>query len=207
MGTWGQQLVSYRQLAAAFADTLRQSSAFYAMLNDAVRLPFETYCGSISVGAAASAHHPGMAIPVTSLSLGTNNVLGRNAAAGIVVLTEELLQQGTSVESIITRSLQASVGDAIDSAFLTQVLAGAPMGAAGSDPLGAARALLNAVAPGTASRLWWVAGPNVARRLATAGRWHEGAAPPPMQARLRSRRSARSASRPGWGCPSWSRGA
>jgi hypothetical protein len=113
-------LTDYRLLVYAFFDQLRTTSVFYRMLADnaLVRLPFSVRIGRIASGATAEIVQAGESIPVTSLQLADGVTLERRKAAGLLVVTQELLDAGgTAVEGLISRNLRTSVGQAVDLDF------------------------------------------------------------------------------------------
>jgi Phage capsid family len=166
---WGTQATAFRLLADAFVDSLRHGSIFYRMLADGglIRLPFAVRVGSIINAAGASIVTPGAAIPVSRLDLEASN-LERKKAAALLVLSRELLDSGTAAESLISRSLRASVSLAVDSEFVTDIkTGGAVTNAATANVLADLATALTAVGLTEASRPYWLAAPDVAIRLAT----------------------------------------
>jgi hypothetical protein len=168
--SWGAQLAGYSTMVAAFVDALSQSSAFYRMLADGglVRLPFAVRVGSIGTGASAAIVKPGMAIPVSQMTL-ANVELERRKAAGIVALSNELLADGgAAAEALISRSLRVAVGTAVDAAFVTTLLDGVSGSGATPNAMTDLRTALTAIGPTDGSRLYWIAAPDVGITLATA---------------------------------------
>ena len=119
---WAANLVGYRTLVGGFQDQLRWSSAFMRMLSDGaiVRQPFDSIIGAIAGSADGAILAPGAAIPVHKMNAEQSGPLGTQKAAGLVVLSMELLQAQTEAEGIITRSLRRSVGAAVDRAVFAR---------------------------------------------------------------------------------------
>jgi hypothetical protein len=167
-GSWGQELAAVSLLMSSFQDQLRFSSAFMRMWADGAvtRLPFEVVVGAISGSADGTILQPGAAIPVSKMNI-TSATLERQKAAGLLVLSEELLKQQREAEALITRQLRASVGKAVDKQVFTDLLVGVTA-ITSQGLLTDVRSLLEAVDPTTESRLYFVASPNVAILMATS---------------------------------------
>jgi hypothetical protein len=167
---WGTQTTQFRLMADAFVDSLRWSSVFFRMLGDGglIRLPFKVRVGSVITGVGAGIISAGQAIPVKRMDLESVE-LPRQKVGAIVSLTREVLDSGTAAESLISRSLRSSVSLAVDAAVVSQLTTGAVSIAATSTPLADLASLLSAIDPTPDSRLYLLAAPDVAIRMATLG--------------------------------------
>jgi HK97 family phage major capsid protein len=159
-----------RLLLGAFVDALRHTSIFYRLLADSAmtRLPFDVVIGSIATAAGAAIVDRGEAIPVRSMAL-EQATLQRRKAAALVALTKELLDAGgTAAEGLLTRSLRASVSEAVDADFLTNVvLSGVSATNSTTDALADLAAMLTTVALAEESRPYFLASPSAAIKAAT----------------------------------------
>ena len=105
---------------------MRHTSVFYRLLNDGalIRLPFQVRIGTITTAAGAGIVEPGQAIAVHSMALAEAFLTPRKAAS-LVALSQELLDAaGSAAETLISRSLRASVSEAVDSEFISIIMAG-----------------------------------------------------------------------------------
>lgn len=166
---WGSELADFRLMASAFQDTFRHSSIFYRMLDDGafVRVPFKVIIGQILTAAGAGVVEPGAAIAAQKMNAAQVGQLDRLKVGALVVLTEQLVNQATGAEALISRSLRASTSEAADALFLSQVPA-AVQNSTG-EPLADLRMLLNAIGLTDESRPYWSASPDISIRLATVG--------------------------------------
>jgi hypothetical protein len=169
--TWGNQISAFRLMASAFLDILRHSSVFYRVYNDRafVRVPFNSQLGAVFTGASASVVAPSAAIPVRRMDLAVASGLPSIKCAAIIAMTRELVD-GTDGESLVSRSLRGSVAQAVDQHFINQILiSGVPATPSLGSPLSDLQVMLTALAPTAESRLYLIAHPATAIRLATMG--------------------------------------
>jgi HK97 family phage major capsid protein len=166
--SWGAPLSEYRQVTSAFLDSLRWSSAFFRMYGDGalIRLPFRVRVGTIATAAGGGIVEGGAAIAVQKMALDTVT-LDRQKAAGIVVLSRELLGSDQAAEALITRSLRGSVSVAVDTEFVAILLAAATAGNATADPLADLVTAFTAIGLTDLSRPYVITSPAVAITLST----------------------------------------
>jgi HK97 family phage major capsid protein len=168
---WGSGLDGgYSTLVAGFTDSLKWSSAFYRLLADGalIRLPFRVRVGAIGTAAGAAVISPGAAIPISWMQL-EGTTLDERKAAALCVLTEELLRAaGPASESLISRSLRATVGQAVDAEFVSIITEGVAPITGTTAPYDDLAALFGAIDYGADSRLYFLAAPDTALNIATA---------------------------------------
>ena len=133
-----------------------------------VRQPFDTIAGTIAGSADGAILAPGAAIPVHKMNTLQSGPLTRTKAAGMVVLSAELLAAQQEAEGLITRSLRRSVGAAVDRAVFATLLLSAPAALTSQGLLKDAANLLTSAGLTDESRPYFVASPDVAIRLAVA---------------------------------------
>jgi hypothetical protein len=156
-----------------FTDTLRTKSVFFRILSDSgfTRVPLRTRVGIATVPATGAVVPEGAAVGLSKLTL-TNFVLEPMKAAALTVISDELLRDVSAAgQQLFARELQSAVGDAVDTAFLTEAITGATSIAATATTAVAAqkdfRSALLAVNTVGNARLYWIAAPNVAKMLST----------------------------------------
>jgi HK97 family phage major capsid protein len=132
------------------------------------RLPFDVVIGSIATAAGAAIVDRGAAIPVRSMSL-SQATLARRKAAALVALSKELLDAGGSAaEGLLTRSLRASVSEAVDADFVANiVMSGISATNSSTDALADLEAMLTTAALTEESKPCFLASTSAAIRAAT----------------------------------------
>ena len=140
------------------------------MLSDGgiIRQPFDTIAGTIAGSADGAILVPGAAIPVHKMNVAQCGPLLRTKAAGMVVLSQELLTAQTEAEGLITRSLRRSVGAAIDRQVFATLLLSTPAALTSQGLLQDAANLLSALDLTDEFRPYYIASPDVALRIATS---------------------------------------
>ncbi|MBD8065638.1 hypothetical protein IC608_09130 [Devosia sp. PTR5] len=167
IGTDETALVDQSVIVGAFVELMKRDSVFYALLADGmVRLPLRTWVEMLAMQATGWIVGEGQPIPVTSAGF-DRTYLEPIKAASLAVVTRELLKAG-SAEAILTRALRLAVGAAVDTEFFAHAIDGdttaIPSTGGDLDSIAAdLKALLDAVAPTTASRLVLAIDPPIQR--------------------------------------------
>jgi HK97 family phage major capsid protein len=159
---------------SAWSDSLRTRSVFYRLLADSafMRVPMRTRVG-LAISTATGAVVPeGAAIPVSRITL-DNVLLEPVKASALIVCTNELLQNVSAAgQQLFNRELMGAVSDAVDTEFLdlvtsTGTTSTASAGVTSVDAKHDLRTALLALDIGGASKLYWIATPDVAARAST----------------------------------------
>lgn len=114
---WASELVYNQDLAAEFIELLRPQTVI-GKIQGLTRVPFNVRMGSQSSGSTAYWVGQGKPIPVSAL--GTSEVtLGMAKAAGLVVLTKELVMASSpSAEMLVRNDLMKEIAQFLDEQFL-----------------------------------------------------------------------------------------
>lgn len=159
-------------VVAGFIELLKSRSVLARLLGDGMAVfPFRVPLAVTTADATAFTVGEGAATPLSSLQI-SGDALTESKAAGLVVVTERLLNAGgAALEGLISRSLRDAVASTIDSSFLTTLKTGlTPTTSSGTSAKHAAadlNVLLTAVATTGAERLFFLAAPDVANSAAT----------------------------------------
>jgi hypothetical protein len=121
--TWAGNLAGYRQVIAAYVESLSSISFFDRALTDGafVRVPPRTPIAVVTVAAVASTIAELAPKPVSSMTLTAPSVDLQKAVATVVV-TNEIVQTPGTV-GLIGRELQRSVAKATDTTVLAAIIA------------------------------------------------------------------------------------
>ncbi|WP_161139678.1 phage major capsid protein [Propylenella binzhouense] len=173
-------LTDVRTISTTFAASLRNASIFFSLLESGamIRLPLETRLSATTARATAFLAGEGAAVPVRKLEV-EGDLIDLQKAAGIIVLTKELVRSGGSAaEAFITRELRRAVSATTDEGFLSTVTdSGTPsIPSSGTDAAAATediRALVTAVGLTVDSRPVFGLAPDVARQAALLS-WTSG---------------------------------
>jgi HK97 family phage major capsid protein len=162
------ELAPLRILAEGFSATLA-NSAFDAVLADAHVAPLHVRFSVVTSDATAAVANEGAAKRMSSISLGTGTLSARKAAT-LVAISEELLRFNSAV-GLIETSLRNGVAAAVDSIFLTALIAGttpiASAGASAANAMNDIRRALDAATVTANSRFHLIVSPTTAARMAT----------------------------------------
>lgn len=114
---WASEIVYKENLIAEFIELLRPQTIL-GKLSGLTRVPFNVRMGSQTSGSSASWVGQGKAAPVSKL--GTSEVtLGIAKAAGLVVLTEELVRSSQpSAELLVRNDLMKTIAQFLDQQFI-----------------------------------------------------------------------------------------
>jgi HK97 family phage major capsid protein len=148
----------------SWSDAARNRSVFYRLLADGafVRTPFHVAVGMVVGTTSGALVTEGAAAPVGRITLG-NTRLEPQKAISVVVTTMELLRDVSAAgQQLFNRELLGAVSDAVDGAFLAQMIDTASPAIASTAPRADLRAALAAVSTVGAPRLYWVASQSVA---------------------------------------------
>jgi hypothetical protein len=171
VGSFGTTDADYKTAVAAFAETMRTTSAFYRLIADRafVAAPLNVRAGisrtpSLIVAGIAD---EGKAKPVAPLAMLTF-ILSPVKAAVLGAVTNELLDDiSAEGQTHFANELKAAVAMAVDAKFLSLVSAGVtPITSAGATALNAKNDLRTAllqVGSDGPSRLYWICASNVAK--------------------------------------------
>jgi HK97 family phage major capsid protein len=171
VGSFGTTDTDYKPAVAAFAETMRTTSAFFRLVADRafVAAPLNVRVGvsrtpSLIVAGVAD---EGKAKPVAPLGMLTF-ILSPVKAAALGAVTNELLDDiSAEGQTHFANELKAAVAMAVDAKFLSLVSAGVtPITSAGATAVNAKHDLRTAllqVGSDGPSRLYWVCAPNTAK--------------------------------------------
>lgn len=151
-------------IVSAFIQQLRNQSAFYALLERMIRVPYRTRISMIATDATAWIVNEGQPIPVTRATIDALNLEPTKAAA-LLVLTEELLRS-TKNEQNISLALRRAIAAAVDARFFGMVIDGdtptiPSSGATAANAITDLKALVAAVNPKAESVPLLVMSPEV----------------------------------------------
>lgn len=114
---WAAELVYNQNLAAAFLEYLRPKTII-GRIQGFTRVPFNVRWGSQTSGASAYWVGEGKPIPVSKYATGSGS-LGIAKAAGLIVLTKELMMSSEPSAEVLTRNeLEKCVTQFLDQQFI-----------------------------------------------------------------------------------------
>ena len=166
--------LNYATLVSGFSDTLRNRSVFFRLMaeNAFTRAPFHVPFGVVSGPASGSVVPEGASIPVSRLSL-ANVTLEPRKVAALVVMTADLVRNTSAAsQALFARELRGAVSDAADGALFDSTIdSSTPQFTSSGNDVDDIRAdlfqMLSAVNSVGSAALYWVAAPDVAKRLST----------------------------------------
>lgn len=114
---WASQLVYNQNMAGEFIEFMRPATIL-GRLPGLTRVPFNVRMGGVNQG--SSAYWVGQGKPVPASKLGTTEVLlGMAKAAGLVVLTEELVRSSDPAAELLVRNdLTKAIAQFLDAQFI-----------------------------------------------------------------------------------------
>jgi hypothetical protein len=172
--TWAGPLAAYSLLSDAFGETIR-NSAFDRVLADAafLRVPAMAQVAVTSAGMTATVVGEANTKPATQLSLTSVQLTMSKVSAFVVVSSELMRASGAGPLALLGRELRGAVAAVTDTYFLQQLTTGlVAIPSAGSSALAVRndiRALMDATSFGSDARLYFIAPPTIAKRLAVLG--------------------------------------
>lgn len=114
---WAAELVYNENLASAFLEFLRPQTII-GKIQGMTRVPFNVRWGSQTAGSSGYWVGEGKPIPVSKLTFGSGS-LGIAKAAGLVVLTKELIMSSSpNAEVLVRNDLAASIAQFLDQQFI-----------------------------------------------------------------------------------------
>ncbi|MDG4889280.1 phage major capsid protein [Mesorhizobium sp. WSM4887] len=169
-GTWGSELAPYKVVSDAFMDSLRNTGAFFRILDSMVKVPLRSQLVAFTANATGYVTGEGSAKRMTRSAFEREYVDAFRAVA-FVVVSNELLKLGALADPLIANELRGAVSFTADEQFLTILDAGANTSASvGSTVNGVQQDLKVALAAtdlGAQSRLFFIAHPDRVKLLAT----------------------------------------
>lgn len=164
-------LASAHLASTAFLSSLANQSVFYALLELAARVPFQTRVISIAQDIAAASVGEAMPTPLGGFALDSNQGLARHSLMAMIALSRELVDGSSQLaEAFIDLELRKAVAKAADAKFFALALAGAPSNAStgpdADDAIADLRMMIEDVEPAASSQLVLAVAPDVARRAA-----------------------------------------
>jgi Phage capsid family len=174
--TWAAPLSPYTLASDAFAASLRNASAFDHILADNafLRLPPMRQISITTAGASAATVLEVNTKPATSMSF-TSAQLTMSKISSFVIVSAELMKMaGAGPIALLGRELRGAIGQQTDSYFLTQITSGlvaipSPGVPSATSVRADLRALLDSVSYGANAKLYYIAGPQLAKRLSVIG--------------------------------------
>jgi hypothetical protein len=171
--TWGGALSTYSQLSEGFASTV--NSAFDKILNDGsfLRVPPMTRVAVASAGMVAFTVGEGAPKGATQGTLTAVELTMAKVTAFLTVATELLRAGGAGALNLLGEELRRAVAKYTDQYFIAQLVTGlTAIPTAGSSALAIRndiRFLLDAVSFDSDARLYFIAPPQIAKRLSSVG--------------------------------------
>jgi capsid protein len=166
---WAQELVAFRLMGEAFAQSLRNFSAFDTILGDrSFRvLPLHTRIVAVTSSASAGAVAEGAAIPATRLTL-SGPMLVEQKVGRIFTTTNEVARSNSPASTdFIDNELRIAISKAVDAAFLSTITAETGVATISSSGMTGAQFLsdlsdaLSALSLGANSRVYAIASQNM----------------------------------------------
>ena len=149
-------LNDYETVARAFFDSLKSASAFDAALPNMLSVPLNSRVVASTSRITGATVNELSVKPVSSFTVGVDDIRPRKAAA-IIVVSEELLAFSGPGASLFQRELRAGVISATDTLFLSELYASvtptASAGATTANTLTDLSVLLSALTLGVGSRV------------------------------------------------------
>ena len=124
--TWAGPLVPFQGAADAFAETLRNLSAFDTVLGDGafLRVPPQTTVAITTAGAAATVVGEAAPKPASVLTFVSANVTMSKVPVFVVVSAELMKAGGPGPLAMLGRELRGALAQGTDAYFLAQLLTG-----------------------------------------------------------------------------------
>lgn len=169
----GQQLSdlgSYRDLSAAFIETLRTVSVFDRASGDFVPVPLRTKIVVESSGTSGGVPAEGAAAPITRMTIASPAIEPVRAEAICTVTNEVLRLAGARGNALLARALRGATAKETDATFLSLISNSSPShastGSSASQILGDLELLLDDVQLGAGSKPYLAASPTAVKGLA-----------------------------------------
>jgi hypothetical protein len=184
--SWALPLSEYQTLASAFLESLRNWSAFDAMLAGGMkRVPFRVRVGSTTVGLTGSTVSQASIKPISKLTLSASQI-DETKVSCVIVLTEELARFASSTAgSLFETELSAAVAVQTDAEFISVLASGATTFASNGPTAEHARVdlrgMLNSITTSQRSRLYLLTTSAVAKALSVLHTSSGDAAFPTLQ--------------------------
>lgn len=122
---WAAPLVQYQTMASEFIELLRPQTIL-GRINGLRHIPFNVKVAGVTSGSSVGWVGEGKAKPVSQMAFGSRT-LARYKAAGIVVLTDELVRESSpSAEAAVRSDLTAAMAQFLDQQFVDPAVAGTP---------------------------------------------------------------------------------
>lgn len=132
-GSEGTALGDYGVVAQAWLDSLRNISAFDALLPSMVKIPLRTFVGISSLEVTGYVRGEGQAKTISQLQLAAQGLDPISVVAWVVLSRELATFSGPNGGALFDRELRAGVAAATDSKFVSVLTAGlSPITSAGS---------------------------------------------------------------------------
>jgi len=138
-GTWGDQLIGYRQISSAYLQTLENMSLFDAAVGSMIQLPLNPPASAAVATAAVVAGVTGERKPrPLSQASFSATPLDELEASCIVVASEELLRNAATLTSILDNEMKLAIAVAMNAHFVAAIIpVGSPdpaIASSGADP-------------------------------------------------------------------------
>ena len=171
LSTWGSQVGDFGSLITAFFETLKNVSAFDALLPSMRRVPFRSRVVVVTAGATGVVVTEGHVTQISSLAFNGATTEQRKALA-VIVANEELLKLGApGTLDLFGRELRAAVATVTDQAFISVLTSGvSPITSAGTTVPAIANdfaAGFTAIPTSAASRLFAITTSAIAKAWTT----------------------------------------
>lgn len=169
--TWGSELAPYTIIVNAFMDSLRNTGAFFRLLDGGMlKVPLRSKLTAVTAGASAYIVGEGSAKRMSRLSLETEAIDPFHAAA-FVIISQELANIGALADPLIAHELRGAVAATADEKFLAILDAGASTSASSGSTVSAVqqdlKVALDALTLGQSSRLYFITHPDRVKLLST----------------------------------------
>jgi hypothetical protein len=172
----GAAVGDYRNIVAAFQESIRSRSVFFRLFNDNafVRVPLNRRVAVTTAAASGWIIGEGKPVPLSRLSL-ANAMLVPIRAAALIVVSDELARDVSAAGQVLLgRELKGAVADAVDQKLFDIIVdeaTDAEIIESTGDGVDAIltdlRSALAAVSTGGNSQLYWIASQSVAKFLST----------------------------------------
>lgn len=172
---WGGNLTPFGGLAAAWLEQLRGQNVYDTLLPSMRKCPFLQAVSVITLAAVGAGVDEGNFKPVDSMEIGTSGPLVPRKNSALVVMTADLWRSiSAEAQSMVNRSLSASVSAGTDAEFFAAILDGiSPVASSSGSDVDSVRgdlaALLSGVETGQASKLFFVMSSPNAKALSIMG--------------------------------------
>ena len=165
--TWASPLADYRQMDAAFKESLRSDSLFDAAFPFSVQLPLRTRIAVTTGGLAASGVSEGATKPVRSMSYSTEFFDALRIAV-FIVFTDAILRFGhTAGIALLDREQRNCVAEGTNAEFINFLANDSTASPSSGDILEDLRVLLAIISVIGRGRFFAACSPLVATQLAT----------------------------------------